>query len=189
MEDGYFINRHSQWEWIPPGRSSSVIFAKVSGKFKLDPLSFHLVSWRFHSCVADLSMYCLWLACSLHSSLRLGVKKRTVETLDEIQDGTISVHLKGALLVGTSQKGDAAEELSHVIVQAGGTDVSLNWSKSDAILDELFWWRFPHAGDLRNAQAEVTGQMKFIPVKDLGRGFFPEGTAADTIVRLSLTSR
>ena len=50
----------------------------------------------------------------------------------------------------------------------GGTEIALDWSKSDKIRKELLWWRLPRHGDLRTVQAEVTGRMIFKPSRDLG---------------------
>ncbi len=103
--------------------------------------------------------------------------------------GSIIVQFKGTLFItsefqpGARPQDDDASKLVGAYVSVDGTVLALDWSKSKAIHDELFWWRNPRHGDFRQVQAEVTGKMIFKPLKEIG-GMRPvqAGVSSDTPV-------
>ena len=103
--------------------------------------------------------------------------------------GSIVVHLKGNLSIGTTLKSgsrpqdEGACELISATIHAGGTEIALDWSKSDKIRKELLWWRLPRHSDFRTVQDEVTGRMIFKPSKELGTNrTIPAGVTDNTPV-------
>jgi hypothetical protein len=102
----------------------------------------------------------------------------------------IAVKFSGPLELGSSMNADAdfqdlsARKLTDADVIAGGTTIHLDWSRSSRIRDELLWWTIPRAGDARSPYAEVTGHLKFMPLKDLDQSakVVPPGVSPDTPV-------
>jgi hypothetical protein len=99
----------------------------------------------------------------------------------DVKHGSIKVHLKGYLMITSRLKADAdpnsnprddsAHEVTNAQVMTGGMEVTLDWNGNEAIHDRLVFWRQFHHGDFRSVQAEVTGDMKFVPAHEAGGGF------------------
>lgn len=102
----------------------------------------------------------------------------------------IFVKFSGPLELGSSMSADAdsqdlsARTLTDADVIAGGTSIHLDWSRSSRIRDELLWWTIARAGDARSPYAEVTGHLRFMPLKELDQSakVMPPGVSPDTPV-------
>lgn len=124
-------------------------------------------------------------ALSLMSSLATA-EELLKESPDAADTGL--VRLKGLLSVFSTLKEGAEEnsrpqddenwKLAGASIQVGGRCIELDWSRSERIRDELFWWRVPRHGDFRLVQADVTGHLKFIPVAE----FQKDHTVIRTVV-------
>lgn len=79
----------------------------------------------------------------------------------------------------------AAKDLRIATVEAGGTTIHLDWSRSDKIRRELIAssGAFGDGGPASSVQARVTGRMVFKPSKGLGGDrVIPKGVTDDTPV-------
>lgn len=96
---------------------------------------------------------------------------RAVEPADDQPTpGEILVQLRGPLMVTTQDVAPPPGHLPEPVnrtklvaarVAAGGGHVELDWRHSQELHDELFYWRFPRHGDLRQVHAVVTGRLEF----------------------------
>lgn len=78
----------------------------------------------------------------------------------------------------------AGKDLSMATVEAGGTTIHLDWSRSHKIRNELLFSSsdFGDGGPASSVQAKVTGQMVFKRSKELAARVTPAGVTADTPV-------
>ena len=139
--------------------------------------------------VLNTFAFCVYVAMSLVAQAQAPIScQKTVQT------DAITVAFTGRLSIVWRLKPDAdpttqfcelaARDLVIATVEAGGTTIHLDWSRSQKIVNELLYssMDFGDGGPNPSVQAKVTGRMVFKPSKELAGRITPAGVTDDAPV-------